>query len=143
MTDLITLMGKLVDNKGKILIPGVYDTVPEVTTAERYVVCCIRLLVVPIIRALRALYEALDYSIKDIEDSVGASIALSDDKVEVLMGRMRNPCLSLHGIEGAFSGVGATAGGGGGLGGNWVARGWYFSLEERVDDFKINFKNKI
>ena len=52
------------------------------------------------------LYEALDYTIKDLDDSVGASIALSDDVVTVLMGRMRNPSLSIHGIEGAFSGEG-------------------------------------
>jgi Cys-Gly metallodipeptidase DUG1 len=38
---------------------------------------------------------------------VGAPIALSDDKVTVLMGRMREPSLSLHGIEGAFYGAGA------------------------------------
>jgi Cys-Gly metallodipeptidase DUG1 len=49
----------------------------------------------------------LDYSISDIEDSVGASIALSSDKIEVLMGRMRQPSLSLHGIEGAFHTSGA------------------------------------
>lgn len=55
----------------------------------------------------RKTYETLDYSIRDIEEAVGAPIALSSDKVEVLMGRMRNPSLSLHGIEGAFSGVGA------------------------------------
>lgn len=55
----------------------------------------------------RKIYQALDYSIQDVEESAGAPIALSSDKVEVLMGRMRNPSLSLHGIEGAFSGVGA------------------------------------
>lgn len=30
-------------------------------------------------------------------------IALSDHKESVIMGRMRNPSLSLHGIEGAYS----------------------------------------
>lgn len=72
----------------------------------------------------RKLYEKLDYSIADIEASVGGNIALSSgvsysfhwliymdlsvtDKVEVLMGRMRLPSLSLHGIEGAFYGPGA------------------------------------
>lgn len=55
----------------------------------------------------RKLYEALDYSIDDVEASAGAPIALSTDKVEVLMGRMRMPSLSLHGIEGAFYGPGA------------------------------------
>jgi Cys-Gly metallodipeptidase DUG1 len=33
-------------------------------------------------------------------------VALSSDKATVLMGRMRQPSLSLHGIQGAFSDVG-------------------------------------
>ncbi|THV02184.1 CNDP dipeptidase [Dendrothele bispora CBS 962.96] len=89
MTDLIKIMGTLVDVKGHILIPGVDEMVPPPFADEK------------------ELYEKLDYSIKDVEDSAGASIALSDDKVEVLMGRMRQPSLSLHGIEGAFYGSGA------------------------------------
>jgi len=55
----------------------------------------------------RALYDRLDYTIADINDAVGAPIALSDDKIQVLMGRMRQPSLSIHGIEGAFYGSGA------------------------------------
>lgn len=39
--------------------------------------------------------------------SAGAKITLSGDKASVLMGRMRSPSLSLHGIEGAFYGAGA------------------------------------
>ena len=34
-------------------------------------------------------------------------MALSSDKAAVLMGRMRQPSLSMHGIQGAFSEVGA------------------------------------
>lgn len=89
MTDLIHLMGQLVSPTGKILIPGVDEMVPPPTEEEK------------------AIYSGLDYSIQDIQDAAGAAIALSDDKVNVLMGRMRYPSLSLHGIEGAFSGVGA------------------------------------
>ncbi|TRM67091.1 hypothetical protein BD626DRAFT_484722 [Schizophyllum amplum] len=89
MTDLIALMNKLVDGKGNILIPGVDDMVAAADAEER------------------KLYEQLDYSIADVEEAAGGKIALSDDKVQVLMGRMRLPSLSLHGIEGAFSGVGA------------------------------------
>ncbi|KIY49843.1 CNDP dipeptidase [Fistulina hepatica ATCC 64428] len=89
MTDLVALMSKLVDVKGNILIPGVDDMV-SIADAEE-----------------RCIYENLDYSIADVEQAAGASIALSSDKVEVLMGRMRHPSLSLHGIEGGFSGVGA------------------------------------
>ncbi|KAH8112256.1 CNDP dipeptidase [Phellopilus nigrolimitatus] len=88
MTDLITLMSKLVTPQGDILVPGVED------------------LVKPLFDGERELYEALDYGIEDIEVSAGAAIALSDDKAAVLMGRMRYPSLSLHGIEGAFSAPG-------------------------------------
>lgn len=34
MADLIDVMSKLVDNKGKILIPGIYDSVAAVTEEE-------------------------------------------------------------------------------------------------------------
>ena len=43
----------------------------------------------------------------DLEAAAGGHIAVSDDKATVIMARMRNPSLSIHGIEGAFSGVGA------------------------------------
>lgn len=42
-----------------------------------------------------------------MEVSAGAKITISDDKASTLMGRMRSPSLSLHGIEGAFYGAGA------------------------------------
>ncbi|KAJ7445454.1 hypothetical protein FB451DRAFT_1292877 [Mycena latifolia] len=89
MTDLIALMGRLVSPAGDILVPGVDDMV-SVADAEE-----------------RAIYDKLDYSIADVESAAGAPIALSADKVQVLMGRMRLPSLSLHGIEGAFAGPGA------------------------------------
>ncbi|KAL1717563.1 hypothetical protein EV715DRAFT_253583 [Schizophyllum commune] len=89
MTDLIALMSRLIDREGNILIPGVDDMVSAADAEERKI------------------YETLDYSIEDIEEAAGAKIALSDDKVQVLMGRMRLPSLSLHGIEGAFSTPGA------------------------------------
>ena len=54
-----------------------------------------------------AIYEKLDFSIADLEAAAGGHIAVSDDKPTVIMARMRNPSLSIHGIEGAFSGVGA------------------------------------
>ena len=55
----------------------------------------------------RAKYEQIDYDVEDLVKDAGASIELADDKVTLLMGRMRLPSLSLHGIEGAFSGEGA------------------------------------
>ncbi|KAG8733955.1 hypothetical protein FRC11_014554 [Ceratobasidium sp. 423] len=89
MTDLFHLFSKLVTPQGKILIPGINELVDELTPEER------------------ERYERMDYSIADINESVGASIAISDDKAEVLMGKMRYPSLSIHGIEGAFSAAGA------------------------------------
>ncbi|KAJ7210787.1 hypothetical protein GGX14DRAFT_624931, partial [Mycena pura] len=89
MTDLVMLMSRLVSPAGNILIPGVDDMVQAADAEER------------------ALYEKLDVSVADIEAGAGAQVALSSDKVHVLMGRMRLPSLSLHGIEGAFSGPGA------------------------------------
>ncbi|KAL9709272.1 hypothetical protein Ac2012v2_007626 [Leucoagaricus gongylophorus] len=89
MTDLITIMSKLVDNRGNILIPGVQDQVILAYEDEKKI------------------YADLHYSIQDVQEAAGGDIALSSDKVKVLMGRMREPSLSLHGIEGAFSGVGA------------------------------------
>ena len=53
------------------------------------------------------IYRTLDYSVADLEAAAGGHIAVSDDKATVIVARMRNPSLSIHGIEGAFSGVGA------------------------------------
>lgn len=55
----------------------------------------------------REIYQTLDYSVADLEAAAGGHIAISDDKATVIMARMRNPSLSIHGIEGAFSGGGA------------------------------------
>ncbi|RXW24481.1 hypothetical protein EST38_g1388 [Candolleomyces aberdarensis] len=89
MTDLVHLLGRLVDTHGNILVPGVEEMVPPPDEQEK------------------AIYQQLDYSTADIEEAAGNTIALTSDKVDLLMGRMRNPSLSLHGIEGAFSEPGA------------------------------------
>jgi Cys-Gly metallodipeptidase DUG1 len=89
MTDLISLLGTLVSPQGDILVKGV-DEMVEAADADE-----------------RAIYEGLNYNITDVEEAAGAAIALSSDKVSVLMGRMRSPSLSIHGIEGAFSAAGA------------------------------------
>lgn len=88
MVDLIALLSRLVTSSGEIQIPGVNDLVAPLTEEER------------------SRYEKIDYSIQDIEDSVGAKITVTNDKAQALMGRMRYPSLSLHGIEGAFSSPG-------------------------------------
>jgi Cys-Gly metallodipeptidase DUG1 len=60
-----------------------------------------------LVSCCRQLYKKLNYGIEDVEVSAGAKIAISEDKASALMGRMRYPSLSLHGIEGAFYGAGA------------------------------------
>ncbi|ORX36686.1 putative glutamate carboxypeptidase protein [Kockovaella imperatae] len=89
MTDLISLMSKLVSPQGEILIPGVKDLIAPVTKDEQ------------------EKFEAIHFEMKDIHDAIGGDVTLTNDTVKTLMGRMRNPSLSLHGIEGAFSAVGS------------------------------------
>ncbi|KAI6075283.1 Cytosolic non-specific dipeptidase [Aix galericulata] len=89
MTDLIALMGSLIDKKGKILIPGINEAVASVTDEEL------------------ALYEKIDFDLGEYAKDVGATKLLHDTKRDILMHRWRYPSLSLHGIEGAFSASGA------------------------------------
>ncbi|TXT07163.1 hypothetical protein VHUM_03333 [Vanrija humicola] len=84
MTDLIAVMSKLVSPSGEILIPGIKELIAPVTADEQ------------------SKFEKIHFSLSDIEGAVGAQTTLSNDTVKTLMGRMRNPSLSLHGIEGAF-----------------------------------------
>lgn len=109
MTDLFAIFSKLVTPGGQILIPGIADKVAPLTPQEK------------------ALYDVIDITVADFESAVGGKVTLSQDKAEVLMGRMRYPrfvsvafdlactnchnsfssSLSIHGVEGAFSGAGA------------------------------------
>ena len=94
MTDLVSLMETLVESSsGEILVPGVYDTVAPVTPEEE------------------ALYETIDFDMESFKEENGikkvSDQLLCDDKKSLLMNRCRFPTLSLHGIEGAFSGKGA------------------------------------
>ncbi|KAI4897598.1 hypothetical protein NFI96_016005 [Prochilodus magdalenae] len=148
MTDLIALMSSLVDKKGKIQVPGMYDDVAPVTDEEK------------------KLYEKIEFDLEEYAKDVGANRLLHATKSfisahrtlptgrcpqdvahrtlptgrcpqdvahrtlptgrcpqdaahrtlptgrciileQVLMHRWRYPSLSLHGIEGAFSGGGA------------------------------------
>jgi Cys-Gly metallodipeptidase DUG1 len=89
MTDLIAILGSLVAPNGKILIPGIYDQVSELTDDEK------------------KLYENIDFSLEEFQKSLGHKVNLKDSISETLMARWRYPSLSLHGIEGAFSQAGA------------------------------------
>jgi Cys-Gly metallodipeptidase DUG1 len=87
LTDLIKLLGKLVGTNGVITVPGVEELVPPPTEEEKQE------------------YRALDYTVEDLAKDTGAHVELSDDPAQLLMGRMRYPSLSIHGIDGGREGT--------------------------------------
>jgi len=89
MTDLVSIMSQLVDGTGKILVPGIYDSVDPVTDAER------------------DSYKSIDFNMDEYQKDIGCKALQKSDKTELLMRRWRFPTLSLHGIEGAYSDPGA------------------------------------
>lgn len=86
MTDLVHLMSKLVDTKGKILIPGVYDSVAAVTgkSAKHFDADVM-------IKLASAdehkIYEALDFNMSDIYGAIDAENTIYDQEKETLMAR--------------------------------------------------------
>ena len=84
LTDLIKIMSSLVDNKGHILINGIYDDVDPLTEAEA------------------ALYKDIDFDQDEFARGISANL-IHKDKATTLQHRWRYPTLSLHGIEGAYS----------------------------------------
>lgn len=89
MTDLVKVMSQLVDSNGKILIPGVSEMVAPLTDRED------------------KLYDEIDFSVDELHAASGSETSLHNNKKDILKHRWRFPSLSLHGIEGAFSGAGA------------------------------------
>jgi acetylornithine deacetylase/succinyl-diaminopimelate desuccinylase-like protein len=91
MTDLVRVMSTLVDSNGNILVEGIMDDVKAVTSEED------------------ALYDDIEFHLDRYaeENRITSKKLLQNDKKSLLMARWRYPTLSLHGIEGAFSGRGA------------------------------------
>ncbi|XP_032691198.1 cytosolic non-specific dipeptidase [Odontomachus brunneus] len=90
MADLIYLMNSLVDVNGRILVDGIYDNVAKLTEVEL------------------SSYNDIDFDVDEFRETVGTKkLAHKEDKIQLLLHRWRQPCLSLHGIEGAFSEPGA------------------------------------
>ncbi|CAH0547738.1 unnamed protein product [Brassicogethes aeneus] len=86
MSDLVHLLNHLVDKDGKILIPGLYNQVAQVTEHEKEI------------------YKKIEFSIDEYRSDVGcAKLMHNEDKEKILMHRWRFPSLSIHGVEGAFS----------------------------------------
>lgn len=89
MTDLVKVLATLVDSDGKIQIPGIDDMVAPLTDKED------------------ALYDDIDFSVDELHAAAGSATGLYDNKKDILKHRWRYPSLSIHGVEGAFSGAGA------------------------------------
>lgn len=89
MTDLVRILGSLVDTNGKIQIPGIAEQVAPITADED------------------GLYDNISFTMENLHESLGSTTTIFEDKKPTLMARWRNPSLSLHGIEGAFSAPGA------------------------------------
>lgn len=85
MTDLVYLLGTLVNPDGKIQVTGVYDDVAPLRSDENET------------------YDKISFDVNEFKKDVGATRLLhNEDKTALLMHRWRYPSLSIHGIEGAF-----------------------------------------
>ncbi|XP_019379905.1 PREDICTED: beta-Ala-His dipeptidase isoform X2 [Gavialis gangeticus] len=84
MTDLVALLDSLVNMSGHILIPGIYDDVATLTEEEK------------------KLYESVEFDLEEHKTNAGVKKFLYDTKEEILLHLWRYPCVSIHGIEGAF-----------------------------------------
>ena len=89
MTDLVRVLGTLVDTHGVIQIPGIKEMVAPLTDDEK------------------SLYGPIAYTMDNLYESLGSKTGIFEDKEKTLMARWRYPSLSIHGIEGAFSAPGA------------------------------------
>ncbi|XP_019400554.1 PREDICTED: beta-Ala-His dipeptidase isoform X4 [Crocodylus porosus] len=84
MTDLVALLDSLVNMSGHILIPGIYDDVATLTEEEK------------------KLYESIEFDLEEHKTNAGVKKFLYDTKEEILLHLWHYPCVSIHGIEGAF-----------------------------------------
>lgn len=87
--DLVKLLAGLTHADGSIAVAGIADTVRPVTAAEA------------------STYAPIDFDVAEYAAEFGAHGLRVTDKAGVLMARWRFPTLSVHGVEGAFSGAGA------------------------------------
>ncbi|MCJ1312145.1 hypothetical protein MMC25_005819 [Agyrium rufum] len=88
MTDLVRVLASLVDTHGKIQIPGIDEMVAPLTDDEK------------------SLYGDISYTMDNLYESLGSKTGIYPDKERTLMARWRYPSLSVHGVEGAYSGPG-------------------------------------
>jgi nonspecific dipeptidase len=88
ITDLVHIFNSLVNTCGNILIPGVNDSVRELTDEEA------------------ATYEPIQFDVAAYRQEIGVDKLTKHGKAKVLQHRWRYPSLSIHGIEGAWAGEG-------------------------------------
>lgn len=85
MADLIYLLNTLVDKDGRILIDGILDQVAPLRPNEHET------------------YQNIEFDVASYREEIGCNrLRHNEDKTQLLMHRWRYPCLSIHGIEGAF-----------------------------------------
>jgi nonspecific dipeptidase len=89
MIDLVKVLGSLQADDGRIAVAGINDAVRPMTPEEE------------------ATYAGLDFDPAEFAAECGASALRHGDKKGALTARWRYPSLSIHGIEGAWSGAGA------------------------------------
>mgnify|MGYP001792120992 CR=1 FL=1 len=112
MGDLIHIMNNLVDRDGKIVVPGIYDDVAHLTTAEArlyevigsypvsnlsFTLPCY---VVPVsVRDVVVVFLLpTDFDPEEYRADIGTNKLIQNSKEKVLQHRWRYPSLSLHGI---------------------------------------------
>nr|XP_008122842.1 PREDICTED: cytosolic non-specific dipeptidase [Anolis carolinensis] len=87
-SDLIFLLNTLADSSGRILVPGIYDAVANISNKEK------------------EYFEKAEYNLEEIKAKFGIKNFKYNTKEEVLIQNTCYPSLSIHGIEGAFSASG-------------------------------------
>ncbi|CAN0154130.1 unnamed protein product [Lampetra planeri] len=88
MTDLTRILASLVDSSGRILVPGIYESVKPLSEMEAQ------------------LCANVDFSPEEYRLEIGATTLQQHTKEDILNHRWHLPSLSIHGIEGAFSELG-------------------------------------
>lgn len=124
MTDLVKVLGTLVDVDGTINIPGIKEMVAPVTKDESKI------------------YESIDFDVDELNAAAGSDTALYKTKEDILMHRWRFPSLSIHGIEGAFSGAGAKTVIPAKVIGKFSIRTVPNIVSAKLDEYVINYINE-
>lgn len=86
---LCGMIDKLIDEKGRVTIPGFYDKVVELTTEERAMLA-------------RAPFDKQEYM-----DSIGVNGLTGEEGYSIMERTGIRPCLDVNGIMGGYTGEGA------------------------------------